>query len=56
MTTSKSYDVASSHERFKRNPSGRKGGFRPFFTVENADDADHVAFGVLVDSRNGENG
>ena len=56
MTTSKSYDVGSSHERFKRNPSGRKGSFRPFFTVENADDTDHVAFGVLVDSVNGENG
>jgi hypothetical protein len=56
MTTSQSYDVRSSHERFKRNARRCKSGFCAFFTVEDADDTDHIAFGVLVDSLNGENG
>ena len=55
-TTSELDDVRSCHERFKRDTCGCKGRFCAFFTVKNADDADHVAFGVLVDSVNGENG
>ena len=54
--TSQSYDVRTSHERFKRNARGCKSGFCTFFSVEDADDSYHVAFGVLVDSLNSENG
>ena len=54
IITSKRDDVRAREQRLKRNTCCRKGVFRPFFPVKNADNAHDPAIGVLVNSFNGK--
>lgn len=53
-TTSQRHDVRSRQKRFEGNASLGKRRFRPLFSVKNADDADDLAGGVLMNALNGD--